>query len=132
MLTIAIDCGASFVKGALFSEEGSVLIKLQEPAPSVCQNGEIRNPAQITELLSVVEGTLSKLSDGGGASDYRLCVSNEMHGFLLADSKGTPLTDYISWQKEYLFLYPGRLYSEKAVWKRAFVPSHKCGGNRII
>lgn len=101
MLTIAIDCGASFVKGALFSEEGGVLMKLQNSAPSVCLNSEIRDPVQITELLVVVERILSRLSDVGGASEYRLCVSNEMHGFILADAQGSPLTDYISWQKEY-------------------------------
>ncbi len=29
-----------------------------------------------------------------------LCISNEMHGFILAYGDGTPFTDYISWQKE--------------------------------
>lgn len=101
MHTIAIDCGASFVKGALFSEEGNILARLQSHAPTVRQNSEITEPIQIMELLSLIEKMLIDLADAGRERRYKLCISNEMHGFLLADAKGNPLTDYISWQKEY-------------------------------
>ncbi len=101
MRTIAIDCGASFLKGAVFSEDGTILAKRQHHAPAIRRNGEIDEPVQITELFLNVEKMLDELASEGGENKYKLCISNEMHGFLLADKKGNPITDYISWQKEY-------------------------------
>lgn len=99
MNTIAIDCGASFIKGALFRNH--LMIKsTQRQSPPVHGEGGILAPVQIKALLSLVEDLLSELSELAGES-FRLCISNEMHGFLLADANGTPCTDYISWQKEY-------------------------------
>ena len=101
MHTIAIDCGASFVKGALFSEEGMLLEKRQADTPTMRQNGDMKEPIQISELILRVKEMLDGLVDAGGENQYKLCISNEMHGFLLADAKGNPITDYISWQKGY-------------------------------
>lgn len=101
MHTIVIDCGASFLKGAVFSEDGEILMKQQRHAPVVCRDEEIDKPLQITELLINIKKMLSGLAKAGKGRNYRLCISNEMHGFLLADKNGNPLTDYISWQKEY-------------------------------
>lgn len=101
MHTIAIDCGASFIKGAVFAEDGKILKKLQYHAPAVHKDRDILEPVQIIELLRGIKELLRELTASGRSDKYKLCISNEMHGFLLADAKGDPVTDYISWQKEY-------------------------------
>lgn len=98
MHTIAIDCGASFIKGALFAED-DLLRSTQRQAPLVQAGEDLLVPSQIDELIPLVEDLIAELA--AGIEGFRLCVSNEMHGFLLADKSGRPYTDYISWQKEY-------------------------------
>ena len=94
MNIIAIDCGASFIKAALFDAEGEIIKKRHEHR----KNSGTRK--DILALASVVQEIFDEfLQETNG--DIRLCISNEMHGFLLAKSDGMPVTDYISWQKEY-------------------------------
>lgn len=97
MHTIAIDCGASFIKGALF-QDGTILSRLERDAPYIHNGDDIRNATQIQNLISIVKDMILEL--GAGLSEARLCISNEMHGFLLAFKDGSPCTDYISWQIE--------------------------------
>lgn len=98
MNTITIDCGASFIKGAFF-KKGTIVKQLEKHAPPVQVNEDILNPVQIQALIPLVEKMIMELAEG--ESDVRLCVSNEMHGFILSYGDGKPYTDYISWQKEY-------------------------------
>lgn len=98
MNTIAIDCGASFLKGALF--ENDVLLQ-QRQMPSIPVHGEedILKIVQIEKLIDQVKELIGFFSKNN--EKVKLCISNEMHGFILAKFDGTPYTDYISWQKEY-------------------------------
>lgn len=98
MNTITIDCGASFIKGALICN-GVIKRKLQEPAPECPRELDIFSAAWVSSLIPLVRRMILHL--GSGEKTCYLCISNEMHGFLLAYENGTPLTDYISWQKEY-------------------------------
>lgn len=98
MNTIAIDCGASFIKGALIAD-GIILRQKQVASPAVPDSAEILPPVWIRTMLPMVRSLLTQLADGQDV--VKLCISNEMHGFLLAYDDGTPFTDYISWQKEY-------------------------------
>ena len=98
MNTIAIDCGASFIKGALFQND--VIIKrTQRQSPVVHKNEGLLEPIQINHLLPMVKDLILDLAFD--VDDFKLCISNEMHGFILAYQDGSPYTDYISWQKEY-------------------------------
>ena len=96
MYTITIDCGASFVKGALFSE-GTIVSEFQQATPHKKNETDIYDTTWIESLIMVVEKMISKLSKG--INEAILCISNEMHGFLLTNEDGVPYTDYISWQK---------------------------------
>ena len=89
---ITIDCGASFVKAALFNSDGELVKKAINQSPF--------GKNQISSLTSLAQDIFSELlQDAENA--VCLCVSNEMHGFLLTQADGTPVTDYVSWQKEY-------------------------------
>lgn len=98
MKTITIDCGASFLKGALI-QNGKIETRMRLKAPRVHGGEDITNPVQIQALIPMVTQMVMELA--GRETEVRLCISNEMHGFLLAYENGRPYTDYISWQKEY-------------------------------
>lgn len=98
MNTIAIDCGASFLKSALFVE-GKIVKRLESASPKVRGDESILEIIQINELVDRVRATIIELACN--EKKINLCISNEMHGFILANQDGTPYTDYISWQKEY-------------------------------
>lgn len=98
MNTIAIDCGASFIKGA-YIQKGRIVKRLQKQAPKVHGKEDIFSPVQISALVQLVKEMILELAEGG--SEIKLCIANEMHGFILAYEDGSPYTDYISWQKEY-------------------------------
>ena len=99
MRIITIDCGASFVKGALFERDGTLLKQITRQAPAVHQAEDVCRREQIDRLLPLVRDILLAL--GHGETRAQLCLANEMHGFLLADAHGNPVTDYLSWQIEY-------------------------------
>jgi len=98
MNIITIDCGASFLKGAKF-KNGEIIGRSEEQAPTVHGTESILIPKQITALCALVKSMVLELA--GEDHEVCLCLSNEMHGFLLVREDGTPYTDYISWQKEY-------------------------------
>lgn len=98
MNTIVIDCGASFVKGACI-RDGKIVGRLQKRSPVVHGDEPICTPVQIAALVPLVRSIVLEL--GKGEQELRLCIANEMHGFLLAYEDGSAYTDYISWQKEY-------------------------------
>lgn len=89
---ITIDCGASFVKAARFNRSGELVKRAVNQSPF--------GKNQIGSLTSLVRDVFSELVQESDEA-VCLCMSNEMHGFLLAKDDGTPITDYISWQKEY-------------------------------
>lgn len=96
MITICIDCGASFIKAASFTD-GRMLELRQARAPGIQEEGRILSPDRIQSLVGLVRDAIVQLAAGREA---RLCISNEMHGFVLADSRGEAYTDHISWQTE--------------------------------
>ena len=98
MNIIAIDCGASFLKGALF-QNNIITKRAQRQSPVVHGSEGLLEPVQIMHLLPMVKELILDLAVD--IDDFTLCLSNEMHGFILAKQDGSPYTDYISWQKEF-------------------------------
>lgn len=96
MNIIAIDCGASFVKAAKFCD-GRLVEQVVHNSPKVSEDYLIQT-SNIQALAHIVRQTVRDFSNG--MNDIHVAISNEMHGFLLADSNGVPVTDYISWQNE--------------------------------
>lgn len=98
MNTIAIDCGASFLKGALF-QNNVIAKRAQRQSPVVHGSEGLLEPVQINLLIPMVKDIILELASD--VDSFVLCLSNEMHGFILANQDGLPYTDYISWQKEF-------------------------------
>lgn len=98
MNTIAIDCGASFLKGALF-QNNVIAKRAHRQSPVVHGDERLLEPTQINHLVPMVRELIQELASD--VDEFTLCLSNEMHGFILANQDGSPYTDYISWQKEF-------------------------------
>ena len=98
MNIIAVDCGASFIKAAKICN-GAILRCLEEKSPVVHGSEDILAPIQINLLVPIIKDIILDLIEDD--EEITLCLSNEMHGFLLAYKNTVPFTDYISWQKEY-------------------------------
>lgn len=99
MNTIAIDCGASFIKAALIQKGIIVKRKSFQSPPVHNSKNSILFPDYINSLIPEIKKIIIELA--GNEKEILLCISNEMHGFILAYSDAAPFTDYISWQKEY-------------------------------
>ncbi|MCX7714778.1 MAG: FGGY family carbohydrate kinase [Clostridia bacterium] len=100
MNIIAIDCGASFIKGALIDDVREKIIKTEyrtvDIKPNVF-NWDLQN-SNIGKTLRAAAELICVLSEG--LKEAKLCISNEMHGFVLTDEDGDLETDYVSWQNE--------------------------------
>ena len=97
MITIVIDCGASFIKGARF-RKGKIEEIKRYRSPHGNTTKSVFEIQQISLLTSAVHKMILDLA--GNEKKIKLCISNEMHGFILTHFDGTLYTDYISWQKE--------------------------------
>lgn len=112
MHTIAIDCGASFVKCALF-ENGALIRSKQVNAPPVVDGNSIFDTAKIETLVEIVKGIVREFSSN--LEQMMVCIDNEMHGFILAKEDGTPYTDYISWQTELISAEEVRSFLDQSI-----------------
>lgn len=97
MNIIAIDCGASFTKFALFEDE---LLKeiSRVPTPKSDSDEDVFDTSAIESLIEIIQSHINTMIKG--IRECTICIDNEMHGFILASSDGKPYTGYISWQKE--------------------------------
>lgn len=98
MNTIAIDCGASFIKAA-YIIDGKITKKIEKNAPYKRENRDFLQVKWLSMLADMIKEIISELSEEG--DEVVLCISNEMHGFTLAYENGQLFTDYISWQEDY-------------------------------
>ncbi len=91
MCIITIDCGASFIKASKFKED-RIIATITEKTP------KDRDEKKIEKSLANIRDIIDRFSIG--EEEVLIGFSNEMHGFLLADADGKPITGYISWQDE--------------------------------
>ncbi len=124
MNTIAVDCGASFIKGALFSG-GEMQTCIRQAAPPEIKR-DIFRTEKISALVGIVREMLQKLSEG--LTEATLCISNEMHGFLLAYPDGRPYTGYLSWQTELLAAAEARAAIAAQLGEEQTAEAIRCSG----
>ena len=97
MNTITVDCGASFVKVAKSSDGCIVRIEIYN-SPKEREGINESSSSKLYELVDILRRILTDMIKD--ETEVNFALANEMHGFVLADSNGNPLTEYISWQKE--------------------------------
>lgn len=95
---LLVDFGASRVKSVLWSADGDACLGQSEtaaPAPVYGPNGEVEVAPDA--YWAALEATAGQLLDHP-AEVASLWLCTEMHGLLVADRHGEPITPYISWR----------------------------------
>jgi sugar (pentulose or hexulose) kinase len=95
---LLVDFGASRVKCALWSEQRQCVVDEAEvaaPVPTYGPQGEVEVAPEA--YWSALEATAGRLV-AKHPSINALWLSTEMHGVILADREGVPLSPYISWR----------------------------------
>lgn len=95
MKTIAIDLGATYIKGAFFNNE-KCLTSLRKPSPTNILPESGRHQVAPDIFVSIAKRIIDALIKKCGNSDYLLC-STQMHGFVLVDRSLKAISLYHSW-----------------------------------
>lgn len=112
MTLLGIDIGSSFIKGGLLNlDELSIHEIVREPFPEPIAglpsgHFEIDPSAVVTAVEQVLQRLLALAPDCGG-----VMFCGQMGGVILADSRGEPLSNYLSWRD----LRAATFYSEVAL-----------------
>lgn len=101
MKYVAIDIGSSFIKAAVLDTDkfeiiGHNTVQMPQPFSSSGKCFEVDAELIFVAVKKILEGYVTKL----GSDLSGILFSTQMHGFVLADQTGYPLTNYISWQDE--------------------------------
>lgn len=96
---VALDIGSSFIKAALLdTARGKILNERIEPQLPATGAGAGRFEVDAEALYQTAKALIDAYAREEQVAGVLL--STQMHGFILADAKGGPLTPYISWQDE--------------------------------
>ena len=116
MSFLAIDLGASFIKGAILDLEKMCLKNvLRFPFPGFI-NGpspfhrEVDPEAILSVFTELLHDLLSFAPECAG-----IVMCGQMHGLILTDSRGKPLSNFISWQDKRI-LQPHPLPNENETY----------------
>lgn len=96
---ILVDIGTSRIKAtSIRLDSGTVLARADGPSPTPDRrdSGEVASDPLLHRKAFL--DILASLPAGEPPTGIWLCA--EMHGFLLDDGKGRPLTQYVSWRDE--------------------------------
>ncbi len=97
MLYLAIDIGSSFIKSALLDTENKSISDIRKvPSPKISDLENGRCEVSLDEIAAVVLGFIKQY-----CAQY--CIdgvlfSAQMHGVILFDEGGKPLTNFVTWQ----------------------------------
>ncbi|NOU66072.1 hypothetical protein GC096_18715 [Paenibacillus sp. LMG 31461] len=99
MRYLGIDVGSSFIKAALLDTSNQQVMDItKQPTPKRIPNDNMNiyevNVRSIVDCVkSMIIEHISKRGPVAG-----ILFSTQMHGFVLCDEAGEPVTNYISWQ----------------------------------
>ncbi len=105
MYFLALDLGTSFLKGALLDLDALALRHPQrrpfpDPVPNLPPHFFEVAPKAVVEAARQLIGDLVEAAGDGGEACAGLLACSQMHGFLLTDPDGTPLSNVITWRDE--------------------------------
>ncbi|MDF2723886.1 MAG: hypothetical protein K0Q59_3561 [Paenibacillus sp.] len=96
---IGIDIGSSFIKAAILDTENRAIrdvTRLPTPERLPAPNSSIYE-VDVVSIMRSVTAMIDQCADKRGPI-AGILLSTQMHGFVLCDAAGEPLTNYISWQ----------------------------------
>lgn len=124
MMCLLIDVGSTTLKSAVYDTRGGEKGDVRKcPFP-----GPIRKEPPFFEVdAEAILAAIRTLIDGAMPLDA-ICLSVQMHGYLLGDASGKAITPYISWQDERSLClpedrrYPFPLPASRGVSKKPNLP----------
>lgn len=99
MKYIGLDIGSSFIKAAVLDTESRQITDVtKQQTPERLPNPD-RNIYEV-DVLSIVRSLTIMIDEYAGKYGpiAGILLSTQMHGFVLCDATGEPLTNFISWQ----------------------------------
>lgn len=97
MYMLAIDVGSSFLKSAILDLDGKRILQGDSsPTPGFVTLPPERKEIPMDKLTAAVKDLIDR-----AAANYKLegiVFSVQMHGFMLFNKAGVPVSNYISWQ----------------------------------
>jgi sugar (pentulose or hexulose) kinase len=98
MAFIGIDVGTSYIKGAALDPESMEIRNVvRVPSPEFLPGlPPSHREADPLEIASRVEEVLAAVSEGEPSCEG-LVLCGQMHGVVLVDARGEPVSNYISW-----------------------------------
>lgn len=101
MSILLIDIGSTNIKWAVTDFGEKVPNDLHSvPFPPPLNNTYPYYEVSIDQIISIIKGIIDDCLPNS------LFISTQMHGYVLADKSGKPITQYISWQDERATLVP--------------------------
>jgi sugar (pentulose or hexulose) kinase len=101
MCVLALDIGASFIKGArVHPQDGVIEHVVRRPFPPFCDRLPAgRREVRLTEILAATHAVLDDVVRQGPVPQA-LLICGQMHGLVLVSPEGFPLSEFSSWQDE--------------------------------
>jgi sugar (pentulose or hexulose) kinase len=101
MCVLALDIGASFIKGArVHPHDGVIEHVVRKPFPPFCEGLPAgRREVRLGEILAATRAVLDEVLLEGPIP-RALLICGQMHGLVLVSPEGSPLSEFSSWQDE--------------------------------
>lgn len=93
---LLLDFGASRVKSAII-RDGAIVDSKDYAAPLPCDCNNRHYEVDPNSYLKIFSSALEFFSNYGVQAIF---ISSEMHGFILVNDRGYPISNYISWKDE--------------------------------
>ena len=98
MSYLALDLGSSFVKAAMLDTKNSVIYGREKiPSLPILSGKETRHETDAELVWQQVKNIIDEYVNRYGVLEGIL-LSTQMHGFVITDKAGLPVTPFISWQ----------------------------------
>ena len=101
---LALDCGSTTFKGALFDVECGCVAEAEVSVPYLAQSGAVRDQARVEldpdavwqTALELILNLCSRAAVGPG-DIIRIALTSQAQTFVLLDAAEQPLTPFLSW-----------------------------------
>lgn len=101
MKYVAIDIGSSFIKSAILDTGNFEIVGHKTVSmPPRLSNQDKCFEVDAEFIFVSVKNLIDCYLDEHGSEIIGILFSTQMHGFVLADEQGIPITNYVSWQDE--------------------------------
>jgi sugar (pentulose or hexulose) kinase len=109
---LLVDIGGTFLKGATLSlGDGQIISTIRRPGPSLVLTKDGQATLSADHLRDAVIGLCRELKAFGRGQLRGIFLTGQMHGVVLTDHHGIPVTDIITWRDHLMVSEQGHIVS---------------------